>query len=152
MITASTLVRALVALVATETRPAETALLAALEAVRAALVGDAPSIAHVEALVARGVPVSPCPTLPLLPIAARLALAVARGGGTDVAVLRAYADAEDALAALYTGSGFGEASARTEASVELTRACSRHAHALDDERPPGGSTHGGVTSDDARAA
>lgn len=134
MITAAALVHALVALVFTETRPTETALLAALEAIRAAVIGDAPSLAHVEALVASGPPSSSCPTLSLLPIAARLALAVARGGGPGE-VLRAYGDAEDVLAAIYAAEGFGDAAARAEAGAELTRACSRYAqHDPDDAR------------------
>ncbi|MCB9601276.1 MAG: hypothetical protein H6720_13135 [Sandaracinus sp.] len=61
-----------------------------------------------------------------MPIAARLAIAVARGGGTDLAVTSAYERAEDVLAGIYTAEGFGEASARVEASIEITRACQRH--------------------------
>jgi len=127
VITASALVRGLVALVIAETKPTEPALLAALEAVRASLVGDVASLAHVEALVANGPPASTCPTLALLPIAARLALAVARGGGTELEIASAYERAEDVLAGIYTAEGFGEASARVEASIEITRACQRHA-------------------------
>jgi hypothetical protein len=126
MITAPALVRGLVALVFAEAKPTEPALLAALEAVRASLVGDVASLAHVEALVANGPPASACPTLGLLPIAARLAVAVARGGGTELAMATAYERAEDVLACIYTAEGFGEASARVEASIEITRACQRH--------------------------
>ena len=123
---ASALVRALVALVFAETKPTEHALLACLEAVRGTLAGDAASLAHVEALLANGPPPSTCPTLGLLPIAARLALAAARGGGTELAILRAYERAEEALAAVYASEGFGEAAARVEASIEILRACDRH--------------------------
>lgn len=123
---AAALVRGLVALVFAEASPRDLPLLAALEAVRASLAGDVASLAHVEGLVANGPPPSSCPTIGLLPIAARLALAVARGGGTEVAILAAYERAEDELARVYVAEGFGEQSARVEASIEILRACDRH--------------------------
>jgi len=139
-IPAAALVRGLVALVFAEAKPTEPALLAALEAVRASLAGDASSLAHVEDLVANGPPASACPTLAILPIAARLAVAVARGGGTELAILAAYERAEDELARVYVAEGFGERAARVEASIEILRACDRHGarprdpKALDDAR------------------
>ncbi|MEZ4250220.1 MAG: hypothetical protein R3B99_18460 [Polyangiales bacterium] len=137
MPSAAALARALVALVFAEVRPDEHALLATLESIRAALVGDAASIVHVETLVASGPPASACPTVGLVPIAAKLALAFARGGGTELALLAAYERAEDVLASLYVGEGFGERAARIEASIEITRAVARYGrpHVEDDERP-----------------
>lgn len=123
---AAALVRGLLALVFTGAKPSELPLLAAVEAVRASLTGDAASLAHVEALAANGPPASACPTLALLPIAARLALAIARGEGTELAILAAYERAEEALAHVYVAEGFGESAARVEASIEILRACDRH--------------------------
>lgn len=144
---AAALVRALVALVFAETKATEHALLAALEAVRGALAGDAASLAHVEALLVSGPPASSCPTLALLPIAAQLAGDVARGRGTELAILRAYERAEETLAAVYASEGFGEAAARVEASIEILRACDRHGarphpRALEIDSPSDGAAPG----------
>lgn len=124
----SALVRALIALVTTETPPGQAATHATLELVGRALEGD---LEAAGVLVAEGLTeapiVSSCPVAGLTRPAARLAVLRARRAATAPATERAYREALGELARVYADAGFSDAAAEVEAFDELERALRRHA-------------------------